>query len=215
MRTGHIWGSAEVSIPVTQIQKVDMLAVYLDRDKDSIETLPVVQIRRHYSKAEINQLDIEILIWVFEAEDQAMKALEHLKSFAKEKSIEIRNAAILKKDADGKTSAREIADLGPRRGGIAGVIAGGLIGLLAGPGGAILGAAAGAVTGSAAAHMVDRGFTSEYLAMLEDRMQPASSGLLTLVDGNQADAIIAELVSFGGHIYRQKISDDLISELAK
>ena len=80
MRTGHIWGSVEISVPVTQIKGVDALAVHLDSDKDSIETLPAVQIRRHYSKKEINKLDIEILIWAFDAEVQAKKALDFLKT---------------------------------------------------------------------------------------------------------------------------------------
>ena len=113
MRTGHIWGSAELSIPVTQIKAVDLLAVYLDRDKDSIETLPAVQIHRHYSKEEINQLDIEILIWAFDTQKQARESLDHLKTFTKENSIELRNAAILEKDAKGKTTAAKLPILDP------------------------------------------------------------------------------------------------------
>jgi len=212
LRTGHIWGSAEVTIPVSQIESIDALAVHLDRDKNSIETLPIVQIRRHYSKEEINKLNIEILIWTFDAEDQAQAALKHLKSYTKEKAVEIRNAAILVKDADGNTKAREIADLGPRRGGITGLIAGGLIGLFAGPGGAVLGAAAGAVTGRVAAKKIDRGFSNDYLSMLESKMKPGSSGLLTLVESSVVTELIEELKNFGGQIYQQKVTDDVISE---
>lgn len=215
MRTGHIWGSAEISIPVAQIKEVDSLAVYLDRDKDSIETLPAVQIRRHYSKKEINQLDIEILIWAFDTQDQAKKALEQLKSFTKENDIEIRNAAILEKDSESKTKAREIADLGPRRGGITGVIAGGLIGLLGGPGGAILGAAAGAATGRSAAKRIDRGFSNDYLAMLEEKMKPGSSGIVTLLESSHIQTLIAEMEPFGGQVYQQKITDGIVSELTE
>ena len=215
MRTGHIWGSAEISIPISQIKDVDSLAVHLDRDKDSIETLPAVQIRRHYSKKEINQLDIEILIWAFGAEDQAKRALEHLISFTKEKSIELRNAAILEKDIEGKTKAREIADLGPRRGGITGVIAGGLIGLLAGPGGAILGAVTGAATGRIAAKKIDRGFSNDYLEMLEEKMKPGSSGIVALVESSQVQDLIAEMESFDGQVHQQKITDGIVSELAE
>ncbi len=215
LHTGHIWGSAELSIPVTQIKEVNSLAVYLDRDKESIETLPVVQIRRHYSKKEINQLDVEILIWAFDSEDQAKKALEHLKSFAKDKSIDLRNAAVLEKNSEGKTQAREIADLGPRRGGITGVVAGGLLGLLAGPGGAILGAAAGAATGRAAAKKIDRGFSNDYLKMLEGKMKPGSSGLLTLVEGSQVQIFIDEMQSFGGQVFQQKVTDGIVSELTE
>jgi uncharacterized membrane protein/sporulation protein YlmC with PRC-barrel domain len=213
LRTSHIWGSAEVSIPVSQIKTIDTLTVYLDRDKNSIETLPIVQIRRHYNKEEINNLNIEILIWVFEAEDQAQAALKHLKSYTKENNIEIRNAAILIKDADGKTKAREIADPGPRRGGITGVIIGSLIGLLAGPGGAIIGAAAGAVTGRTAAQKIDSGFSNDYLNMLESRMKPGSSGLLTLVESRVVPDLIEELSSFGGRLHQQKVTDEVISDL--
>lgn len=215
MKTGHILGSAEITIPVTQIKEVDTLAVYLDRNKDSIETLPAVQIRRHYSRKEINQLEIEILIWAFDAEDLAKEALEHLKTFTKKSDIEIRNAAILEKDADGNTKVREIADLGPRRGGITGVIAGGLIGLLAGPGGAILGAAAGAATGRSAAKKIDRGFSKDYLGMLEEKMKPSSSGIVTLVENSQVQTLISEMNAFEGQVYQQKITDGIVSDLTE
>jgi uncharacterized membrane protein/sporulation protein YlmC with PRC-barrel domain len=213
MRTGHIWGSAEISIPVHQIKEINSLAVYLDRDKDSIETLPAVQIRRHYNRKEINQLDIKIIIWVFDAQVQAKKALEHLISFTKENSIELRNAAILEKGTDGKTKTREIADPGPRRGGIMGVIAGGVIGLLAGPGGAILGAAVGAATGGVAAKKIDLGFSTEYLAKLEEKLKPGSSGIVTLVKSDKVQDLIAEMKPFNGKIYQQKISDEIVSAL--
>jgi uncharacterized membrane protein/sporulation protein YlmC with PRC-barrel domain len=215
MRSGHIWGNAEVSIPVDQIKEVDPLAVYLDRDKDSIKTLPVVQIRRHYSKEEINQLNIEIVIWAFDTEDKAKMAMDHLLAISKEKSIDIRNVAILEKDADGNTKAREIADLGPRRGGITGVIAGGLIGLLVGPGGALLGATAGAITGRAAAKKIDRGFSRAYLSRLEAEMKPRSSGIVTLLESNQVKTLIAEMDTYNGVVYRQKITDGIVSDFTK
>jgi uncharacterized membrane protein/sporulation protein YlmC with PRC-barrel domain len=213
LKTGHIWGSAEILIPVAQIKKIDSIAVYLDRSKESIETLPAVQIRRHYSKKEINQLGIEILIWSFDHAAQAGKAFDHLKIFTKKKNIEIRNAAILEKDKKGRTKAYEVADLGPRRGGITGVIAGGLIGMLAGPGGAIVGAAAGAVTGRAAARQIDRGFSDDYLAMLKDKLKPDASGIVVLVESTSVQTLIDELRSFGGETYQQKITDGLVTDL--
>jgi uncharacterized membrane protein/sporulation protein YlmC with PRC-barrel domain len=214
MHTGHIWGSAEVSIPVYQIKEIDSLTVYLDRDKASIETLPAVQIRRHYSRKEINQLEIEILIWIFKAQNQAKNAIEHLKSYAKERSIELRNIAILEKDTEGKTKTSEVADLGSRKGGITGLIAGGLIGLLAGPGGMILGAAAGAATGGIAAKKIDLGFSNEYLAKLEKEMIPGSSVIVTLVETDKAQDLITAMKSFNGQLYQQKVNEEIISELA-
>lgn len=215
MCTGHLWGSVEISIPVYQIKEIDSFSVHLDRDKDSIETLPAVQIRRHYSKKDVNQLDIEILIWVFGAQDQAKKALEHLKSYTKQKSIELRNAAIFEKDIDGKTKSSEFADLGSKKGGITGLIAGGVIGLLAGPGGVFLGAAAGAATGGIAAKKIDRGFSNEYLIKLEKKIKPGSSGIVTLVETDNAQELINAMKSFSGQVFQQKINDDFISELAQ
>ena len=215
LRTGHIWGDAEVSIPVSQVKKVDSLAVYLDRDKESIETLPVVQIRRHYSKEEINKLDIEILLWAFDAQNTAKDALDSLRAFVKEKDIDLRNAVVLVKDADGKAKAREIADVGPRRGGIMGAVVGGLIGLLAGPGGAVLGAAAGAVTGDLAAKGIDRGFSNEYLKMIESKMPPGYSALLTLVESKHSQELLDALADFNGQVYRRKMTDDVVAELSQ
>ena len=214
LRTGHIWGSAQVSIPVSQIKSVDSLAVYLDRDKDSIETLPVVQIRRHYSKKELNELDIEILIWVYASTAQAEDALHALRALSKSQKIDIRNAAILVKDVEGKTKAREIADLGPRRGTITGVITGGLLGLLAGPGGVLVGAATGAITGRTAAKKIDLGFSNEYLEKLESEMQLGNSALVTLAENSSVPKITVALEKFGGKLIQQKVTDDVIAAIA-
>ena len=214
LRTGHIWGSAQVSIPVSQIKSVDSLAVHLDCDKDSIETLPVVQIRRHYSKKELNELDIEILIWVYASTSQADEALDALRTLSKTQKIDIRNAAILVKDVDGKTKAREIADVGPRRGTITGVITGGLLGLLTGPGGAVLGAAAGAVTGRTAAKKLDFGFSNEYLKKLQSEMQLGNSALVTLAESDSVPSLTEALEKFGGKLIQQKVTDEVIAAIA-
>ena len=95
------------------------------------------------------------------------------------------------------------------------MVAGGLIGLLAGPGGAILGAAAGAVTGRAAAKKIDRGFSNDYLTMLEEKMKPNSSAIVTLVESGQVQNLVSEMESFNGQIYQQKITDGIVSELTE
>jgi sporulation protein YlmC with PRC-barrel domain len=46
LREGHLWGKRDVTIPVTQIDHIDDLAVHLKLSKRQVEALPTVPIRR-------------------------------------------------------------------------------------------------------------------------------------------------------------------------
>lgn len=48
MREGHLWGQREVTIPISQIERIDQEAVYLNIDKKAIESLPAIPLRRLY-----------------------------------------------------------------------------------------------------------------------------------------------------------------------
>jgi len=48
LREGHLWGKKDVTIPVSEIKKITDDAVYLKLDKESIETLPTVPVRRKW-----------------------------------------------------------------------------------------------------------------------------------------------------------------------
>ncbi|MCL4541971.1 MAG: PRC-barrel domain-containing protein [Chloroflexi bacterium] len=46
LREGHLWGQKDVSIPVSQIDHIEEDAVYLKLDKQSIQDLPHIPIKR-------------------------------------------------------------------------------------------------------------------------------------------------------------------------
>jgi sporulation protein YlmC with PRC-barrel domain len=46
LREGHLWGQKDVTIPVSQIERITEDTVYLKLDKKSIEALPVIPVRR-------------------------------------------------------------------------------------------------------------------------------------------------------------------------
>ncbi len=46
LREGHLWGQKDVTIPVSQIERIEEATVYLNLDKRSIEALPAIPIRR-------------------------------------------------------------------------------------------------------------------------------------------------------------------------
>ena len=48
LREGHLWGKKDVTIPVSEIDKIAEEAVYLKLDKKAIETLPTVPISRKW-----------------------------------------------------------------------------------------------------------------------------------------------------------------------
>lgn len=48
LREGHLWGKKDVTIPVSEIEKIADEAVYLKLDKKSIEMLPTVPLRRKW-----------------------------------------------------------------------------------------------------------------------------------------------------------------------
>jgi hypothetical protein len=49
LREGHLWGQKDVTIPVSQIERIEEDAVHLKLDKRSIEALPAIPVRRRQS----------------------------------------------------------------------------------------------------------------------------------------------------------------------
>jgi hypothetical protein len=47
LRKGHFWGHTDVSIPVTQIDRLEADTIYLQLDKHAIGQLPPIVVRRH------------------------------------------------------------------------------------------------------------------------------------------------------------------------
>jgi sporulation protein YlmC with PRC-barrel domain len=48
MREGHLWGTRDVTIPVSEIGKIDDEVVYLKLDKQAISELPTIPVRRKW-----------------------------------------------------------------------------------------------------------------------------------------------------------------------
>ena len=48
LREGHLWGQKDVTIPVSEIEKITKEAVNLKLDKKTIESLPTIPVRRKW-----------------------------------------------------------------------------------------------------------------------------------------------------------------------
>ncbi len=207
---GHLWGDVDVTLSLSQVDRVEKSTVFLKLDKESIELMPAVQARRHYSKKEINVLDIELVIVTFDEVDKAVEARRLLKDKG---DIELRNMAVLVKEQDGKPTLKETADADAKQGALFGAVVGGLIGLLGGPAGVVLGAAAGAATGRVTADRIDRGFSDEYLKKVQGALQPGSSALVTLLESKSVDKVTETLADLNGQVVRQQLTDEIVEQL--
>jgi sporulation protein YlmC with PRC-barrel domain len=49
LREGHLWGQKDVTIPVSEIDRIEEGTVYLKLDRKHVEALPTIPVRRRYS----------------------------------------------------------------------------------------------------------------------------------------------------------------------
>lgn len=209
LREGHPWGKRDVMIPVSAVEAVGRDALHLALDRETIGYMLAIPVRW---RADVE--GVELVVLVSETADTAAEALQALKGAARQGDLAVLNAAVLVKDVGGETSLVEMEDLDPRHGALFGAITGGLVGLLGGPIGVVVGAAAGAATGHVAAGRIDMGFPDEYLARLQEGLQPGSSALVTLVEQAWVDEVAETLSRFGGQVLHQAITDDIVMRIA-
>jgi uncharacterized membrane protein len=111
----------------------------------------------------------------------------------------LRDAVIVTKDADGKTHVKETTDPKPGSAALSGGMWAGLFGLLlGGPIGWAAGAAIGAGAGAAAAKVIDIGLPDEWVDWFKEAVSPETVTVALLVDGFDANALVAEAERFTG-----------------
>lgn len=176
----------------------------------------LVRYLRSLGSNESNRMEpVELILAVFPEDTQAAAALDALELEAKDGSLAMINAAILAKDADGRTAVREDKDLSPGRGSLFGALVGGVIGLLGGPAGAVMGAMAGAATGGLVAGKTDLGFDNDFLNELKGALQPRSSALLLLVEERWGEVVAGRLVQSEAVLYRHAMRQEILERLAR
>lgn len=149
---------------------------------------------------------LELIISVFSTPDQARQALKQAQAATKDGAFEIKNAAVIVKDAKGHVHTDDKQDVGTGEGAVFGAVVGGLIGLLAGPGGVVAGAVAGAATGGVSASLMDMGFSQDQLKELEASLPVNSSALVVLVDHVWVEKLMSQLDAAEGRNFRHTLA---------
>jgi uncharacterized membrane protein len=154
---------------------------------------------------------VQVIVAAFNDLNGASQALTSLKEAKKERLIEIEDAAVLTKDADGNVKIKETADMRAGKGATIGAIAGGVVGLLAGPvGWAALG---GGVIGGLAAKLHDSGFPDDRLRQLAEGLTPDSSALVAVIDHRWVADLERELARQGADVVTEGLRDDIAARL--
>lgn len=142
------------------------------------------------------------------AYDDIFKAEEVRLTLAKlqrEHLIELEDAAVVVKNADGKVQLKQAINLTA-----AGATSGGFWGLLIGtlflvP---LFGAAVGAATGAIGGALGDIGVDDDFMRELGETLQPDTSALFILIKKVTPDKVLDEVSKYGGKILRTSLSKD-------
>jgi len=159
----------------------------------------------------MSDVPVQVVVAAFKDENTASEALKALKQARNEGLIRIVNAAVLRKDADGKLHIKETADMGGGKGAAIGGVLGGVVGLLAGPVG--WAAVGGAVIGGLAAKLHDGGFKDERLKKLGASLGPGNSAIVAVVEHTWVREVEKAMAEAGADVVTEQISADVAQQL--
>jgi uncharacterized membrane protein len=156
---------------------------------------------------------MDLAAMVFDAPDDAARALQFIEELHKRGTLKIRNAAVLVADAEGNVAVKDTRDIDPKKGRLLGAATGGLIGLVGGPVGAVVGALAGAGAGGVAGKKIDLGFSDQFLGGLTRYLKPNTSGLIVLVEHEYYHQLSEVIAEEEGVFFHQTLTDKLVERL--
>src|SRR6478752_161642 len=138
---------------------------------------------------------------VFAAEEVRLK----LRKLQSEYLIDLEDAVVVVKDAEGKVKLHQAINL-TAAGAVSGGFWGSLIGLIfLNP---LIGMAVGAAAGAASGALTDVGVNDNFMKELAATMTPGSSTLFVLVRKATPDKVLEELKGTGGKILKTSLSHE-------
>jgi uncharacterized membrane protein len=155
---------------------------------------------------------VQLIVAAFQDEKGADNALAQLKEAKKDKLVNIKDAAVLRKDEKGELHVSEIGDMTGARGGVIGGVVG--AGLAIVTGGATLALAGlGAGAGALAAKLRDSGFKDERLQKIGAGLKPGSSAIIAVIEHTWVTELEQELQKAGAEIVVEAIAADVAAQL--
>jgi uncharacterized membrane protein len=150
--------------------------------------------------------------------DDSFRAQEFLTAtyrLAAHRDVDLRDAVMIVKNADGKTSVRETTDPQAGPSALSGGMWAGLFGLiLGGPVGWIAGTAIGAGAGAVRAKIIDLGVPDAWVDWFRDAVQPNTVTVVLLLGRYDDHAAIEELERFAGaRLVYANVAPDIVQRI--
>jgi uncharacterized membrane protein len=149
----------------------------------------------------------DLVAIVFGDEATAFEVRTELVKMQKEYLIELEDAVVVTKDAEGKTKLHQATNLTA-----AGAVGGGFWGMLIGllflnP---LVGAAAGAAGGALAGRLSDIGINDKMMKELAESFKPGSAALFVLIKKVTADKVLERLQAYAGRgtVFKTSLNKD-------
>ncbi|RWR05027.1 DUF1269 domain-containing protein [Sinirhodobacter populi] len=162
----------------------------------------------------------EFIVVAFDDITMADTVLARLKRLQKEYLVDLEDAVVAVREADGKVDLKQsvnLVGLGAASSGLSGAFFGGLIGLLfLNPlAGMAIGAAVGAGSGALAGSLSDYGIDDNLIREISGTIKPETSALFLLVRKAQPEKVLSELSQFKGKVIRSSLSPENEEKLQK
>ncbi|MCC7283733.1 MAG: DUF1269 domain-containing protein [Acetobacteraceae bacterium] len=152
----------------------------------------------------------DLIIIAYPDEKTAEAARVKLFEMQKEYLIELGDAVVAERTADGSVKLHQMVNT-TRAGAAGGALWGTLIGLLfLNP---LLGAAVGAGAGALSGYLTDIGIDDKFLKQATESLAPGQAALCVLVRKVTADKVLPQMAQFGGTVLRTNLSAEQESKL--
>ncbi len=124
---------------------------------------------------------VELIAASFTDQYTAKQCLDQLKRMDKDGTIDLLDAAVMVKQADGKLKINEVEELTPRKGRRRGAVVGGIFGAIFPPS-ILISAVVGAVAGGALGRFTDQGMKNEDLKAIGEELAPGHSAIIAIIE---------------------------------
>lgn len=160
----------------------------------------------------MTDVPVQVVVAVFEDEVKAGETLSGLDKLRKQGDVDFEDAAVLKKDEDGKLHIQQTTDVSAGRGAAIGGVIGGVLGLIGGPAGVVILGSAGAAIGGLAARG-DAGFKDERLEKLGADLEPDSSAVVIVVANVWVTEIEKQLAESADKVSTHDMDEDMVDRM--
>ena len=146
----------------------------------------------------------DLVVIAFPTEAKAEEVRQKLLAMQKEYLIELGDAVVAVKTADGQIRLNQLMNT-TATGALSGALWGSLIGLIfLNP---IIGAAVGAASGALGGKLTDLGIDDQFMKEAAGALQPGTAGLFLLVRKMTTDKVLADLRGIGGTVMRTSFDE--------